>query len=94
MDRRRGQRWLLQGEPFDRLPERVGEAPLTPVASFLASQPGESFTSILAGPALGGAKRQTPVTGYASQWAPLFQGWAEELEPLECQGAFRLRKAD
>jgi hypothetical protein len=65
MDRRRGQGRLLQGESFDGLAQRVGEVPFAPVASPLASQPGESFTAILAGPALGGAEGDAVVTGRA-----------------------------
>jgi len=90
MDRRRRQRRLLQGESFDGLAQRVGEVPFASVASSLESQTGESLTATLGGPALGGAERQASITGYAGQWDPLFQGWAEELEPLESQGVFRL----
>jgi hypothetical protein len=93
MDRHRGQGRLLQGESFDGLAQRVGDVPFASIASPFASQPGESFTAILAGPALSSAERDAPVTGHPGQWDLLFQGWAEELEPLEGQSAFRFREA-
>ena len=93
MDRRRGQGRLLQGEAFDGLAQRVGEVPFAPVASPLAGQPGEPLAAILAGPASGGAEGEAPVAGHAGQRDPLFQGGAEELEPLEGQGTLGLREA-
>ena len=93
MDGRRGQRRLLQGQALDGLAQRVGEAPLAPVASPLAGQPGESLAAILGGPASGRAEGEAPVAGHAGQGDPLFQGGTEELEPLEGSGTLGLREA-
>ena len=38
-------------------------------------------------------KGDAPVAGHAGQRDPLFQGGAEELEPLEGQGTLGLREA-
>src|SRR3954462_13603281 len=93
MDGRRGQGWLLQGEAFDRLSERVGEVPYAPVASPLADQPSQPVTAILAGPVLRGAKGDSPVASHAGQRDSPFQGGSKEFKPLEGQGTLGLRES-
>ena len=72
MDGCRGQRRLLQGQAFDGLAQRVGEAPFAPVTSPLAGESGESLAAILSGPASGRAEGEAAVTGHAGQGDPLF----------------------
>src|SRR5512135_494956 len=93
MDRRRGPGWLLQGEAFDRLSQRVGEVPFAPVASPLADQPSKPVMAILAGPALRGAKGEAPVASHSGQRDSLFQGGSKEFKPLEGPGTLGLREA-